>query len=222
MFKSLWVAAFAMVICSSASIVQAAVWGADYFPNIPLTTQDGETVYFFDDLIKDKIVVINFIYTSCPDTCSLETAQLVKVQNILGNRVGTEVYFYSISIDPEIDTPLVLKEYKEMFGARWTFLTGKNEDIIELRKKLGLYIEEIQDGSKNHNVSMIIGNQKTGRWMTRSPFENPYVFADQLSAFRAPKRGFISAYRNTCSFAFEFQKHIAPSMLEVEVSVCNC
>jgi len=163
-----------------ANFSAASPWGANYFPNVPLITQDEETVYFFDDLIKDKIVAINFIYTSCPDACPLETAQLVRVQDILGERMGKDVFFYSISIDPEKDAPTVLKKYKEKFGANWTFLTGKKSDIIKLRKKLGLYIEEIQDGSNNHNVSMIIGNQSTGRWMKRAPFENPHVLADQL------------------------------------------
>ena len=178
---------------TTASAAHASVWGANYFPNVELTTQDGETVRFFDDLIEDKVVLINFIYTSCVDTCPMETAQLVQVQKILGERLGKDVFFYSISIDPEHDTPEVLKEYKDRFRANWTFLTGNSADITELRKKLGLYIEEIQDGSNNHNVNMIIGNQATGRWMKRSPFENPYVLADQmgnwLSDWKAPQRG---------------------------------
>jgi copper(I)-binding protein len=98
----------------------------------------------------------------------------------MGDRLGKDVFFYSITIDPERDTPEVLKEYRERFGAKWTFLTGNKEDIILLRKKLGLYIPEIQDGSNNHNVNMIIGNQKTGRWMKRSPFENTHLLADQI------------------------------------------
>jgi cytochrome oxidase Cu insertion factor (SCO1/SenC/PrrC family) len=168
-------------ISGSFSILNAASpWGADYFPNVPLITHEGKTVHFFDDLIKDKVVVINFIYTHCADTCPLETAQLISVQKIMGDRLGKDVFFYSISIDPENDTPEVLKEYRQRFKAKWTFLTGKESDIIQLRKKLGLYIEEIQDGSNNHNVSMIIGNQTTGRWMKRSPFENPHVLADQI------------------------------------------
>jgi len=178
---------------TTASTAYASVWGADYFPNVELTTQDGEVVRFFDDLIEDKIVLINFIYTTCVDTCPMETAQLSQVQKILGDRMGKDVFFYSISIDPEHDTPEVLKEYKDRFRAKWMFLTGNIEDIIELRKKLGLYIEEIQDGSNNHNVNMIIGNQATGRWMKRSPFENPYVLADQmgnwLNDWKAPPRG---------------------------------
>jgi len=155
-------------------------WGADYFPNIVLTNDQGEQARFFDDLIKDKVVLVNFIYTRCVDTCPLETAQLIKVQSILGDRLGKDVHFYSISIDPEHDTPEVLAEYRDRFRAKWHFYTGNEADIIILRKKLGLYVEEIQDGSGNHNVNMIIGNQSNGRWMKRSPFENPYVLADQL------------------------------------------
>jgi copper(I)-binding protein/cytochrome oxidase Cu insertion factor (SCO1/SenC/PrrC family) len=168
-------------------------WGAEYFPNTRLVTQDGDVVMFFDDLIEGKIVAVNFIYTSCPDTCPLETAQLTRVQNILGDRLGQDIHFYSITIDPDHDTPEILKEYRALFGARWTFLTGAEDDIIELRRKLGLYVEEIQDGSNNHNVNMIIGNQATGRWMKRSPFENPHVLADQLGnwldGWRSPPVG---------------------------------
>lgn len=194
MHRYFWVAAFALFITGSIPGVSlASPWGANYFPNVPLVTHEGETVRFFDDLIKDKIVVINFIYSRCPDTCPLETAQLVRVQSILGDRVGKDVFFYSISIDPENDTPEVLEEYRKRFKANWTFLTGKKSDIIQIRRKLGLYIEEIQgEGSNNHNVNMIIGNQTTGRWMKRSPFENPYVLADQvgnwLSGWKAPPR----------------------------------
>ena len=170
----------AAMLALSTAPMSGAPWGKQYFPNVPLTTQSGDTVRFFDDLIEGKIVVLNFIYTTCPDTCPLETAQLVKVQEILGDRIGKDIFFYSISIDPENDTPEVLLEYKEQFGAKWTFLTGRDEDIVSLRKKLGLFIPEIPDDSNNHNVNMIIGNQATGRWMKRSPFENPYVLADQI------------------------------------------
>jgi cytochrome oxidase Cu insertion factor (SCO1/SenC/PrrC family) len=180
-YKYLWLGFVILYSFGNSSVINAASrWGADYFPNIPLTTHEGKNVRFFDDLIKDKVVVINFIYTHCGDSCPLETAQLTKVQKIMGDRVGKDVFFYSITIDPKNDTAEALKEYRKRFKAKWTFLTGKKEDIILLRKKLGLYIDEIQDGSNNHNVSLIIGNQTTGRWMKRSPFENPHVLADQI------------------------------------------
>ena len=98
-----------------SSTPSGSPWGADYFPNIPLVNQDGETLYFFDDLIKDKVVMINLIYTTCRDVCPLETARLKVVKKILGDRVGKDIFLYSISIDPKHDTPEVLKAYSERF-----------------------------------------------------------------------------------------------------------
>jgi protein SCO1/2 len=177
-------------------------WGADYFPNVPLTTHEGKEVRFFDDLIKDKVVAINFIFTSCRESCPLETARMSNVQSILGDRVGTDVFLYSISIDPETDTPEVLAAYRKKFkaGPGWIFLTGKEDDIISLRRKLGLYIEDIQsDDSTDHNLNLVIGNQSTGRWMRRSPFENPHVLATQIGGelhnWKLP-RGSENGYAN--------------------------
>lgn len=159
------------------------MWGASYFPNIELVTHEGKKVHFYDDLVKDKVVAINFIYTSCPDACPMETARLVEVQKLLGDRLGKDIYFYSISIDPKHDTPEVLKEYAEKWHTApgWTFLTGNEDDIIALRKKLGVYDAEAT--RTDHSISMVIGNQKTGRWMKRSPYENPYVLANQLGSW---------------------------------------
>lgn len=172
--------------CSLAAISDSdpgQQWGRDYFPNTPLINQDGQSVRFFDDLIKDKVVAINFIFTTCTDSCPLETARLRQVQKLLGERVGQDVFFYSISIDPETDTPEALKHYKEAFkiGPGWQFLTGNKDDITVLRQKLGLFMKGVDDGqTKDHNLSLIIGNQSTGRWMKTSPMENPYVLADRL------------------------------------------
>ncbi len=181
-----WIVA---IILFSSNIAIAAPknspWGADYFPNTLLTTHEGKKVRFYDDLLKDKVVAINFIFTKCGASCPLETASLRSVQRILGDRVGKDIFFYSISLDPEHDTPEVLKEYAERFkvGPGWTFLTGNKEEIATIQRKLGLYVEDIQNNPKNpddHNISLIIGNEATGRWMKRSPFENPYVLASQL------------------------------------------
>jgi protein SCO1/2 len=189
-------------IIGSGSIMAAPAgsrWGADYFPNIPLVTQDGKTVRFYDDLIKDKVVAINFIYTHCGDTCPLETASLRQVQKRLGDRVGRDVFFYSISIDPDHDTPAVLKEYAENFkvGPGWTFLTGNKAEIAQLRKKLGLYSRNDQNEKlSEHHTSFIIGNEATGQWIKRSPFDEPMVLArllgDSLQRVHAAKAGAVS------------------------------
>ncbi len=169
---------------AEAPTAAATPWGADYFPNTLLTDQDGRQVHFFDDLIRDKVVVINFIFTTCSDSCPLETARLRQVQQLLGDRVGKDIFFYSISIDPLSDTPEVLKAYAQRFkvGPGWQFLTGDFDAVTELRHKLGLFIEGVDNGrSKDHNLSLIVGNQATGRWMKASPFENPWILADQLA-----------------------------------------
>lgn len=174
----------AMVLVQTAFVLtsEASRWRSNYFPNVPLVTHDGRTVRFYDDLIKDKVVAINFIYTTCEYSCPLETAQMRQVQKLLGDRVGNDVFFYSISIDPQNDTPAILANYVNRFqvGPGWQFLTGDEADITLLRKKLGLYIEEIQDGSNDHNLSLIIGNERTGNWMKRSPNDSPKVLANLL------------------------------------------
>jgi protein SCO1/2 len=161
------------------------IWGKDYFPNIELTTSKGEKVRFYDDLIKDKVVAVNFIYTSCGDMCPVETARLKTVSQILGDRMGKDVFFYSITIDPDRDSVAVLDAYSKKFktGEGWTFLTGDEEDIRLLRKKMGLYISTIDEDERelsDHNVNLVIGNQALGRWVKRSPLENPYVIANQM------------------------------------------
>lgn len=179
------------------------MWGASYFPNVPLVTHDGQQVRFFDDLIKGKVVLLNFIYTTCPDTCPLETARLLEVQRILGGRLGKDVFFYSITVDPENDTQPVLKAFADNWGipAGWKFLTGAPADLILIRRKLGVSIADVKSRElADHDLSLVLGNQATGRWMKRSPFENPYVLANQLGSWlhewktaSAEKRDFAEA-----------------------------
>lgn len=186
-------------ILGGAAAVAASRWGVDYFPNVLLLTQDGKTVRFYEDLIKNKVVAINFIYTHCSDSCPAETASMRQVQKALGDRVGRDVFFYSISIDPEHDTPAVLKEYAQRFraGPGWTFLTGNKADITLLRKKLGLYSAESEsENLSEHHISLIVGNEATGKWIKRSPFDEPSQLArllgDSLQPFHAAKAGQVS------------------------------
>lgn len=155
-------------------------WGSDYFPNVPLVNQDGKVLRFYDDMIRDKVVLINFIYASCVDSCPLETAKVRQVQEVLGDRVGRDIFIYSITIDPRRDTPEVLKEYAAMFqvGPGWQFLTGKEADITLIRKKVGLY----SDGElrNDHTASLLVGNEATGQWLKRSSLDNPKVLAAVL------------------------------------------
>jgi protein SCO1/2 len=173
----------------------AAGWGANYFPNVVLTTQDGAQVHFWDDLMKDRTVVINFIYTDCGASCPLETAKLREVQDILGDRMGKDIFFYSLSLDPAHDTPAVLKAYAERYkvGPGWLFLTGKLEDIEQVRKKLGQAAEPGQDRLTDHATTLMMGNTRTGQWMRDGTLDDPRYIAtmvgDWLSSWKDHKKG---------------------------------
>ena len=151
-----------LIVSLTSTIAQAkGAWGPEYFPNITLTNQDGEKVKFFDDLLKDKIVAINFIYTTCPDSCPLETAQLVKVQNIMKDRIGKDVFIYSITIDPDVDTPEKLKEYK----VKWKVLNTKDFGIPQNRERI-----------------YIVGTKESFEWPKKSEVCKPLAdFVDRHS-----------------------------------------
>jgi protein SCO1/2 len=163
----------------------AGPWGADYFPNVPLTTQDGKVVRFYDDLLKGKSVAINLIYTRCSASCPLETAKLAQLQKIMGDRVGKDIFFYSISIDPKNDTPAALKAYMAKYhvGPGWLFLTGKEEDIKLISNKLGLASLTDAASRDGHMPSLMIGNEPSGQWMRNSAVDNPRFLAKQIGNF---------------------------------------
>src|SRR5262245_6106891 len=147
---------------------QSSPWGASYFPNVPLVTHEGKTVNFYDDLMKDKRVLINFIFTECTDRCPLATAKLAQVQKMLGARVGQEIFIYSITLDPEHDTPEALKAYAAKYdaGPGWLFLTGTRKDIDAVRYKLG------ERNFKEEHVNAVrVGNVAKGQWM-RLPLDS--------------------------------------------------
>jgi len=183
--------AAAAVFCASPRAVADQLWGRDYFPNVPLITQAGKTVRFYDDLLKGKSVAVNVIYTRCRDRCPLETAKLSQLQRLLADRMGTDIFFYSISIDPEFDTPAVLRDYAEKFraGPGWLFLTGKREDITAVQKKLGLYSRTDAANPDGHLPSLMIGNEPAGQWMLNSAVDNPRFLAATI-------RNFLSDWKN--------------------------
>src|ERR1044072_2557808 len=117
MLAGLAVAPLATVVTSRAGGLIGQSWAtrssreklqARYFPNFELTTHEGKKVRFYDDLIKDKIIVINFMYAQCEGICPGITTNLVKVQKLLGDRVGKDIFMYSFTLKPEQDTPEAL------------------------------------------------------------------------------------------------------------------
>jgi protein SCO1 len=146
-------------------------------PNVPLKTHTGATVSFYDDLIRGKVVAINMMYATCEGICPLMTNNLVRVQALLGKRVGTEIFMYSISLKPEQDSPRALAEYAEMHEVApgWLFLTGARADIERVRMALGFYDPNpVLDKDTTRHTGMVrIGNDAYQRWSMAPALAEP-------------------------------------------------
>jgi protein SCO1/2 len=141
---------------------------AGYFPNAPIQTHEGRTVRFYDDLIRGKIVAINMMYADCRGICPTMTANLLKVQKKLADRVGRDIFMYSITLTPEVDTPQVLKTYVEHHGVGpgWQFLTGRKADLELIRRRLGFVDPDpVLDANKATHTGMVrVGNERYDQW----------------------------------------------------------
>ena len=173
-------AAKAVAPAAPAAPVAEKSAAAAYFPNHVLVTQDGRPVRFYDDLLKGKVVLINFMFTTCAGVCSPMTANLAKVQAQLGDRVGKDVVMLSISVDPAVDTPETLKKYAAKFkaGPGWHFLTGKKENVDWVLYKLGGYV----DDKAKHTSVLIIGNEATGEWVKTVAMKSPTEISEAVFA----------------------------------------
>lgn len=160
-------------------------WDAAYFPNPVLTTQDGTRVRFYDDLIKGKTVAINTFFSVCTDVCPLSTAKMLELQRRLGDRVGRDIFFYSLSVDPEHDTPASMKEYAQRYGVGpgWLFLTGKAEDIQRISQRMGLGMLQAESPRDAHSTTLMVGHEPSGQWMKHSSTDNPQFVAAMLGTF---------------------------------------
>jgi protein SCO1/2 len=162
-----------------------------YFPNLVLTTQEGKKVKFYDDLVKDKIVVFNMFYAKCEGICSPVTRNLVRVQNLLGDRVGKDIFFYSFSLKPKEDTVAALKHYAEMHKVKpgWLFLTGSADDMETIRRKLGFVDPdpEVDKDTSNHIGVLKYGNEPLERWGGCPGMQAPDAIAEAIGWVDWPK-----------------------------------
>jgi len=147
-----------MVLASSASAHDVAHHGRErrlpkiaLAPDFTLMSQDNKPVALTD--FRGKVVAVTFIYTSCADTCPILTELMASVQDRLGRNFGTKVAFASITVDPERDTPEVLKQYAKTFGADlngWAFLTGTPATIREVARRYGVFASKTASGDVDH------------------------------------------------------------------------
>jgi protein SCO1/2 len=120
-------------------------------PEFTLTDQEGKRVALKD--LRGKALAITFIFASCTDTCPMLTATMAGIQDKLGAAFGPRVHFISVTVDPERDTPEVLKRYAEAHRANpagWTFLTGTQSEIREVARRYGVYYRKTPRGDVDH------------------------------------------------------------------------
>jgi protein SCO1 len=131
-------------------------------PDVAVLDQHGNELHFYTDLIKDKTVAINFIFTNCTTICPPLAATFARLQRELGDKVGKDIHLISISVDPLTDTPERLKAWGAKFkaGPGWTFVTGDKQEMDKLLNALGAAVSKRED----HTPAMIIGNDGKGVW----------------------------------------------------------
>jgi protein SCO1/2 len=165
---------------------------ANYFPNVELLTHEGKRVRFYDDLIHgNKIVLFNFMYAKCEGICPGMTMNLLRVQKLLGDRMGRDIFMHSITLKPEQDKPEDLKMYALMHRVKpgWLFLTGARSDIEVLRRKLGFvdpnptFDKDIQQ----HIGLVRFGNEAIDRWAACPAMSNPEQIVKSILWMQSPQ-----------------------------------
>jgi protein SCO1/2 len=153
-------------------------------PDVPVVDQDGKAVRFYSDLVKDRVVAVNFVFTTCTTICPPMGANFAKLQKLLGDRAGREVHLISVSVDPTTDTPERMKAWAQKFGAGpgWTLVTGDRDQITRLLKSLGVYTANIAD----HSPLVLLGNDARHQWTRAYGLAAPAKLAELIDGMAAP------------------------------------
>lgn len=156
-------------------------------PNVPLETHDGLAVRFYDDLVRNRLVVVNMMYAHCSNICPPNTASLLQVQEALGDRVGREVFMYSLTLQPAVDRPEDLRRYMRKYRVRqgWTFLTGRPAEVDLLRRRLGFYnLDAAADADLKQHTGMVrIGHDARDRWSMVPATATTRQIVDSIAAY---------------------------------------
>lgn len=156
--------------------------GRKYFTDLKLVTHEGQEMRFYSDLLKDRLVVINFFYTNCP-TAQMSLVTLFKLQKMLGNQLGEEIHLLTLSVDPQRDTLRAIQEYAARFNPQkgWMFLTGKRENVETINFRLG----NRNPAPEAHIQVFLLGNLKKGRWIRLPESASALAVSEGLRTLQA-------------------------------------
>jgi protein SCO1/2 len=147
---------------------------------VALLDQTGASRRFRSEVVGDRIVVMDFVFTTCTTICPLLSSKMARLQERLGERLGRDVFLVSVSVDPVRDTPAKLRAYAEKWKARpgWTFLTGPKADVDAVLKGVGAYTASITD----HPPMFLVGDGKAARWTRLNGFPDAEQLLKQIDA----------------------------------------
>lgn len=168
-----------------------ACGGADIIPNVSLRTHENVEVRFYDDLVKGRQVLINMMYASCEGYCPAITTRLVEIHRALAERMGRDLFMYSITLKPEEDSPAALKDFAGVHGALlpgWTFLTGDPYDIETLRYALFRHNHiKLDLDPQTHTGKLRIINDAINRWVHVAPLASKATVLQHISWADPPR-----------------------------------
>lgn len=159
-----------------------------YFTDTLLLNQHGEPVRFYSDVLEGRVVLLNVIYTECPDACPLITRKINEVREAIGEPMKERIHFISISSDPETDSPQALREFAQKNEAEdpnWIFLTGEKANVDAVLMRLG----QLGQTPEGHSTLLIAGDVPNKRWTKIRPDAPAVAIAERLKLLAVPIGG---------------------------------
>ena len=163
----------------SADDAAAEEKARSFFTDLEVIDQNGQKLRFYSDVLKGRVVLISFIFTSCQDACPLIAQKLIQTRKLMVESIRDDVWYISLSVDSENDSPEDLKEFAKKQGAdesRWIFLTGDKKNIDTIISRLGQYAADINA----HSTLMLAGNAITRHWIRVVPMTQAGGVAEQM------------------------------------------
>jgi len=171
----------AAAVSSPTSDAAAEEKARKYFTDLEVIDQNGKKLRFYSDVLKDRVVLISFIFTNCEFACPMQAQKLKQTRAMMVPAIKDEVWYVSLSVDPERDTPEAMKKFakrQDVDESRWIFLTGDKQNLETIVRKLGQYTPDVEA----HTTLMLAGNDRTRHWTRVMPMLKPAGIAQQMRA----------------------------------------
>lgn len=178
----------AAAMSSPTSDAAAEEKARKFFTDLEVIDQNGKKLRFYSDVLKDRVVLISFIFTNCEFACPMQAQKLKQTRAMMVPAIKDEVWYVSLSVDPERDTPEAMKKFakrQDVDESRWIFLTGDKQNLETIVRKLGQYTPDVEA----HTTLMLAGNDRTRHWTRVMPMATPPDIARQMRELAEESKG---------------------------------